>query len=844
MLKKEKELIAKSEMQNDAAQKTTIKRRTLIKSLIGLPIFGAFPFGSFGNLTYNLEGKDINVTNAFSPLMFTNQKTRFDLGGEIGRRLKAVTEQWILPAPDANPAMLAMFRDRDRKPYRRLERWAGEFAGKYLTHSVQILKLTGDQRLRSHLERFVKNLCAYQASNGYLGCWPQEYGLTNQAPNCHNNWDTWSAYHTMVGLLLWNEVSGDTVALNAAGRIADLLCDMYLDKKAPRLVDTGSAEMNLAPIHSLCLLYRKTGSPRHLAMAKQILDEFAAKDPEGKPLAGDYQNVALYWNEFSETPKARWESLHPIMGLVELYYLTGDESCRKAFETLWWSMLKGDRHNNGGFSSGERATGDPYNKAPIETCCTIAWMALSVEMLRLTGNSIVADELELSMLNSGLGMMSSSGRWVTYNTPMDGIREASAHTIVFQARAGSPELNCCSVNGPRALGLLSEWAIMQTGDGLTLNYYGPGTINTSLPSGNDVSIKQATDYPRNAVVDISITTVRSESFTLALRIPYWSKNTSVLVNGHKEKNVKSGDYLKISREWKTGDQIQINLDFRLQFWLSNPDYLYQKTTGTQDWETEWVLAGPIPNKSCSDIGLLPEDLHLDNAANMKDVVQAGKGAPVRFFSKSGFIDFGKDIISADVHPAAWCFTEFDAPSDGTLPVFFSSYWWYSCFVNGKKIASGYGEKERLHYLRLPLKAGKNLISFRITAGNTKLTLSIAKCPFIPKEQEPTVIHSVSIYRGPVLLAYDARFNEGDYTPALIPHLAKPELELLPEWEKVPSDNPLILVEGKSADGKAVRYCDFASTGATGNYYKTWVPVVFNCQKIEFSKENPRRSSPI
>ena len=41
---------------------------------------------------------------------------------------------------------------------------------------------------------------------------------------------------------------------------------------------------------------------------------------------------------------------------------------------------------------------------------------------------------------------------------MDGVREASAHTIVFQARAGTPELNCCSVNGPRVLGMLGEWA--------------------------------------------------------------------------------------------------------------------------------------------------------------------------------------------------------------------------------------------------------------------------------------------------------------------------------------------------------------------------------------------------
>jgi hypothetical protein len=785
-------------------------------------------------------------TNIYEPFMFADQTTRFELGGEIGKRLKAVTNQWILPAPAANPALLAMFRDRDRKPYRKMVPWAGEFAGKYLTHSVQILRLTGDAELRCHLERFVKDLCACQGFDGYLGCWPEGSRLKNHAPNCENTWDTWSHYHMMLGLLLWNDISGDTVALNAAVRIADLLCEMYLDKKMPRLVDTGSTEMNLAPIHSLCLLYQKTGSPRHLALAEEILDEFAAKDPEGKSLAGDYQNVAQYKNEFSGMPKPRWESLHPIMGMVELYYLTGDESCRKAFETLWWSMLKGDRHNNGGFTSGEQATGNPYNTGAIETCCTVAWMAMSVEMLRLTGCSIAADELELSMLNSGLGMMSSSGRWVTYNTPMDGIREASAHNIVFQARAGSPELNCCSVNGPRTLGILCEWAIMRSRDGLALNYYGPGTIKTSLPSGNAVSIKQDTDYPRNAVINLSITTSRNESFTLALRIPYWSRNTGVGINGKEQKNVKSGDYLKIAREWKTGDQIRIVLDFSLQFWrYYNLNHAYPLTAETQNWETEWVLAGPVPNKGEGETGLLAKDLMLDKSANMQHVLRGGSGAPIRIFSKSGQIDFRKNFIGADRFGSAYSFTEFDAPSDGILPILFGCDWWYSCFVNGQMIAADCGAIERRHYVRLPLKAGRNLIGFRITSGSGGWTLNIAKAPFVPSTPEsvPSAMYGASIYRGPVLLAYDARFNdEGDFSVEKIPHLTEPKLELLPEWKKVPSDNPLILVEGKSVEGKVVRYCDFASAGATGNYYQSWAPVNFECPEVEFSKENPRRSS--
>ena len=224
--------------------------------------------------------------------------------------------------------------------------------------------------------------------------------------------------------------------------------------------------------------------------------------------------------EFFDTPKPRWESLHPIMGMLELHYLSGEEGYRQPFEHIWWRIAKLDRHNNGGFTSGEKAQGNPYHQGAIETCCTIAWIAMSVEMLRLTGDSVVADEIELSTLNSVMGLHSQSGRWVTYNTPMDGVRKASAHDIVLQAREGTPELNCCSVNGPRGLGMISDWALMEDADGLLVNYYGPGTMKAKV-GGTWVSLVQETDYPRKGKVRLPVKPDSPRRYTLKQRIPYW-----------------------------------------------------------------------------------------------------------------------------------------------------------------------------------------------------------------------------------------------------------------------------------------------------------------------------------
>jgi len=82
------------------------------------------------------------VVDVVKPTLATCADAGFALAGEIGRRLEAVTRQWILPAPFANPGMLEMFRQRERKPAHDLVPWAGEFAGKYLTHAVQVWRLT------------------------------------------------------------------------------------------------------------------------------------------------------------------------------------------------------------------------------------------------------------------------------------------------------------------------------------------------------------------------------------------------------------------------------------------------------------------------------------------------------------------------------------------------------------------------------------------------------------------------------------------------------------------------------------------------------------------------------
>lgn len=494
------------------------------------------------------------------PLLECPRKLDLHFEGFLGHRMKANLENWELRAPDSNPALVEMFYDRDRKPDRNLLPWSGEFVGKYLCSAILSYRILKDPRQKVMIQRVAKALMASQDSNGYLGPFDQKNRLTGR------NWDLWGHYWAIRALLMYSQEFGSEEALNVATHAADLVAGKFLDKDISLTNDGSYGQMNYAIIHAFTQLYQAAGKPEYLRMASWIVKQW------DMPGAGLYMKLALAGKDMYEFPGNRWESLHDFLGMYDMYLLTGDQKYCQAFMHIWYSILKGDRHNTGGFTSGERTTGNPYDKGPIETCASVAWIDMSIAMLELTGESQVADELELSTFNGNLGGQNPSGNWWTYNTPMDGTKEASIQTINSQCRPGSPELNCCAVNGPRGMGLVAEWALMRSMKGLVLNYYGPSRFESETPGGQNLKIEQKTNYPVSGKVLVQLGLQRPEKFDLMLRIPAWSAVTSARVNNESSQAPKVGSYLSLEREWKDGDTIDLGLDMSPHYWAGEREY--------------------------------------------------------------------------------------------------------------------------------------------------------------------------------------------------------------------------------------------------------------------------------
>lgn len=455
-----------------------------------------------------------------------------NLTGETGALIRNISNRWLIGIRESEPAILDMFRERDILPYRELLPWSGEFAGKYLTGAAYVYRVNPDPALADYIKGFIKELLTLQDNDGYLGCFSNKCHLTGTysqnpdvfirgigGPNANEpTWDSWAHYHMMYGLLLWYDLLGEKAYFNAVEKIADLFINTFYEGKKT-ILSIGSTEMNLAVYHIFALLYRRTGDTKYYHFALNV-----EKDIESKG-AGEYIKYTLNGYPFYQCPKPRWESMHSIMGIAEMYRSTGEARYLEAVCSIVYSILETDVHNTGAFSTDEQAIGNPFQSGKIETCCVIAYNALVIELLKITGDLRLVDFLERSHYNAVLGYNSPSGYWSTYDTPMIGYKKANFHDIGFQCRPGSPRLNCCSVNAPRGTAALADWIIMQKKNTLYLNYYEDMVLETE----DGISVTVSGGYPANHQIQVTVDTA-GQNQTLAFRIPAWSRRTEITLD--------------------------------------------------------------------------------------------------------------------------------------------------------------------------------------------------------------------------------------------------------------------------------------------------------------------------
>ncbi len=477
------------------------------------------------------------------------------LGGHLGEQIDLCLRARI-EAQDVGE-LIGPFRER-----RDVTEWRSEFWGKWITSAIDGWRYSGDSTLRALDERAVAELIRTQTPDGYIGAYADGGHL--------QRWDVWGRKYVLLGLLAWNEATGDAGALNAARREADfLVAEVGPGRSKPFTNDMWNGMATSSVIEPMVLLYRRTGDARYLDFANYLVGEWPT--PEGPdllrkaraniPVFQMFPGPAAVVKDYADGGHSKaYEMMSCFEGLAELYRTTGNRDYFDATEKVFANIRDNEITVIGSGSDWERwhnghtRQTEPWVKG-METCVTVTWMKLAGQMLRLTGDPAYADEIERSTYNALLGAQSPDGAWWCSHSPLAGAKERAPEQCDLHQ-------NCCVANGPRGLMLIPQLAVMKAAAGPVVNCYGSMRALVPLPAGGNVLLGQSTGYPLDDTIRITIGLSEPGTFDLRLRIPAWSERNTLAINGTPLPPPLMGTYASIDRLWHDGDVVQLRLDLR------------------------------------------------------------------------------------------------------------------------------------------------------------------------------------------------------------------------------------------------------------------------------------------
>lgn len=507
----------------------TISRRSLLVRLGASTI----PFLTPGKLASLFRARQeavqaTEVKDRFSPL----DPGRVKLQGMLGDRCLKNERAWLLTKNEDD--LLDGFRNRPGK-----QAWTGEHVGKWLHAASLAWAYTRDEALKSKLERVSSALIATQQADGYLGTYADGFHLEM---GDDQQWDVWVHKYNLIGLLAFHQATSDQAALEAAMKIGDLLVRTFGPDGAGLSLNQHSTHQGMASgsvLEPIVLLHRLTGEGKYLDFARSIVETW---ESAGGP---KIMSTLAASGSVKKTANAKaYEMLSCLVGLCELYRTTGEDRYLRPAVTAWRDIVSNQLLITGSGSSHEYWTepglfpGSPPDE-PAETCVTVTWIELNQQLLRLTGDARYADELEKSFYNHLAAAQRPDGGAWNYFTPLDGTKEPRTNQ------------NCCSSSGPRAWALLPGLICMEAPDGIVVNFFTPGTAAINI-DGETVIVKQATSYPDDGRVSITVTVPKPMKFSLFVRVPAWSKLAGL--------KAKSGAYWQLRQTWSRTQTIDLNLD--------------------------------------------------------------------------------------------------------------------------------------------------------------------------------------------------------------------------------------------------------------------------------------------
>ncbi len=445
-----------------------------------------------------------------------------------------------------------------------------------------------DKKLDGYLDSLISLIAAAQEDDGYIMTWRT---IDPKAPPT-----TWSGTEER-----WSDLDNGHELYNL-GHMYEAAVAHYLATNKKSFLDIAIKSANLVyevfgpgkkegyPGHQeieigLVKLYRLTNEPKYLELAKLFLDRRGHRTFKEK---GTLWETGKYWQnhlpviEQTEAVGHAVRANYMYTAIADVAALTGNTAYLNAIRQIWENMVNKKLYLTGGV--GSAGNGEAYGEnyelpnrdAYCETCAAIANVFWNHRLFLLTGEAQYIDVLERSLYNGLISGVSLHGDRFFYTNVLESKGEERSEWF---------SCSCCPSNVSRFIPSVSGYIYALQGNNLFVNLYIGSEGNLKI-DGKSIKIIQATQYPWSGDVKLILQPSKKQMINVYLRLPGWAQNHPVpgdlyqylnssdqkpivKINGKlTELNIQNS-YIKISREWKKNDTIELSLPMQIHRVIAN-----------------------------------------------------------------------------------------------------------------------------------------------------------------------------------------------------------------------------------------------------------------------------------
>ena len=447
--------------------------------------------------------------------------------------------------------------------------------------SADFLAAHPDPALEKRLDGYIERIAAAAARDpdGYLNTHTQLMEPTHRwglnGGNDNNQHDVYNAGALVEAAVHYYGATGKTRLLAVATKLANHMSDVMGPPPKKNVIPGHSlAEEAMVKLYLLLREHPelKANLPfpvdenRYLKLVEFWIENHG--NHEGRINYGSYGQDHM---PVLQQPTIEGHAVRATLlctGLVAAAGANGRDDYLQAARRLWDNMVYRRMHVTGGVGAvaGHEGFGPDYdlpNTAYLETCAAIGAGFFHRAMNLAFADATYADELERVLYNGALSGASLKGDTYFYENPLEAGRR--------RARWSWHPCPCCPPMFLKIMGAMPGYIYACDKDGVYVNLFVGSRASVTI-GDRKVALKQTTRYPWDGNVKIAVEPAQAAPFAVSVRIPGWCEGATLKVNGTRTDRLeKVRGYARISRSWKAGDTVELDLPMPVRRLKAHPN---------------------------------------------------------------------------------------------------------------------------------------------------------------------------------------------------------------------------------------------------------------------------------